>query len=567
MMYLSLLKGRVMWGALAVVAMGVVLGGVVASNNWVYAQEPGKHAPAFKPDVEFNLTVPENTPPGTNIGDPIEAEDDDEGILEYGDTLTYSLEGEDAAFFDIDKSTGQIITKAALDYEETGRNQSYSVTVKVEDSASPPNDITQGVTVMVTDVDERPSTPTAPTVVSGEDNDGTDADESTTSLKVVWHAPENTGRLNISTYEVQYKESIETEFISLDDSTITTATIVALKVDTSYQVRVRASSNEGISPWSLVGTGSTNKEGNSAPFFSEGNNPLRSVRENAPAGQDIEGPVRADDDDSTGLTHRLDGPDADSFDFDAASGQIRTKRGVTYDSETKSTYLVTVAVTDRAGGSDAVPMQINIIDTTERPQAPARPTVRATEKSSRSLDISWNAPENTGPAITSYEVRYRTGSEDFSSNGVVVTGTTATISGTDSGNDETPWLSPNTSYEVQVRAADTDEGTSAWSASGTGKTGRANHQPIFADRPHDGDTSERNISFTTSRSIDENIRANQPVGTIKADDGDNDRLTYKLSGTNAVLFDINETTGQIRTKAGVTYDYERMTGGGQLRCA
>ena len=62
--------------------------------------------------------MPENTPPGVNIGDPISATDADEDD-EFGNTLTYSLEGADtdAASFDIDPSTGQLITKAALDAE------------------------------------------------------------------------------------------------------------------------------------------------------------------------------------------------------------------------------------------------------------------------------------------------------------------------------------------------------------------------------------------------------------------------------------------------------------------
>ena len=82
--------------------------------------------------------VPENTPPGVNIGDPISATDADEDgenndAIEFGDTLTYSLSGTDAASFDIDPSTGQLITKAPLD-EETEEN--YSVTVTVKDGES-----------------------------------------------------------------------------------------------------------------------------------------------------------------------------------------------------------------------------------------------------------------------------------------------------------------------------------------------------------------------------------------------------------------------------------------------
>ena len=57
--------------------------------------------------------VPENTEAGGNIGAPVTANDPD------SDTLTYTLGGTDANFFDIDTSTGQLQTKAALDHETT----------------------------------------------------------------------------------------------------------------------------------------------------------------------------------------------------------------------------------------------------------------------------------------------------------------------------------------------------------------------------------------------------------------------------------------------------------------
>ena len=70
------------------------------------------------------------------------------------------------------------------------------------------------------------------------------------------------------------------------------------------------------------------------------------------------------------------------------------------------------------------------------------------------------------------------------------------------------------------------------------------------------------LHFTVSRRVDENPRSGQIVGRVLADDEDNDRLTYKLvesentddARAEASKFTIDETTGQIRTKAGVTYE-------------
>ena len=116
----------------------------------------------------------------------------------------------------------------------------------------------------------------APTVVSGEDDSGTtDADESTTTLKVIWHEPENMGP-TINGYDVEYKKTTDDSYtLNWTHNTATTnrsPQITGLEADTSYQVRVRAKNGERqilLSPWSLTGVGSTNKAGNGAPSFDE----------------------------------------------------------------------------------------------------------------------------------------------------------------------------------------------------------------------------------------------------------------------------------------------------------
>ena len=80
---------------------------------------------------------------GEDIGNPVAANDAN------GDALTYALSGTDAASFDIDPDTGQLMTKAALDFE---RKSSYSVTVAASDSGGLSDSI--DVTITVTNVDE-----------------------------------------------------------------------------------------------------------------------------------------------------------------------------------------------------------------------------------------------------------------------------------------------------------------------------------------------------------------------------------------------------------------------------
>ena len=78
-----------------------------------------------------------------NIGDPVEATDAD------ADTLTYALGGTDAASFDIEPGTGQLMTKDALDYET---KNSYEVMVTATDPDSASDMIT--VTITVTNEEE-----------------------------------------------------------------------------------------------------------------------------------------------------------------------------------------------------------------------------------------------------------------------------------------------------------------------------------------------------------------------------------------------------------------------------
>ena len=545
---------------LGVLALAALAGGLLPMGNAVHAADPEFVSGAG------TRSVPENTPPGVNIGDPISATDDDDdgednNDIEFGDTLTYSLSGTDAASFDIDASTGQLLTKAPLDFENpsggTGNDSNdYVVTVTVKDSSG--TSITQDVTVTVTNEREEPGAPAAPTVVSTDSDDNA----ATYELKVIWYPPAATVE-TVRGYGVEYKKTTDTSFGTtgvgaISSTTFSTVNITGLEVDTSYQVRVRARNDVGDGPWSLSGVGSTNKKDNALPTFGAAS-VTRNVLENSEPGLVVGFKVSATDDDHVlALAYELRGPDADSFDLQASTGQIRTKRGVVYDFETKPTLNVTMTVSDRQGGSDATAVTINVTNVPEAPSTPARPTVRATPGDSRSLEVSWVEPDNTGAAITGYNLRYREGnSGGFTLISPEGTGTTATIAPDDNASttnvDER--LTPGASYEVYVRAQN-GESPSEWSAAGTGRTSIGNRDPIFNDR---SSVTEENP--TTTRTVAENTRAGQSVGrAVGAVDGNGDKRTYRLvaapapNAAHVSNFDITATTGQILTKESLNHE-------------
>ena len=115
-------------------------------------------------------SIAENSAAGANVGSPITATSNPNNY-----TLTHALSGTDAARFEIGSSTGQITVKSgtSLDYEA---KTSYSVTVTVTAASAgvnaqsftlapnAPGNYTVPVTINVTDVNEPPSAPAAPTV-------------------------------------------------------------------------------------------------------------------------------------------------------------------------------------------------------------------------------------------------------------------------------------------------------------------------------------------------------------------------------------------------------------------
>ena len=295
------------------------------------------------------------------------------------------------------------------------------------------------------------------------------------------------------------------------------------------------------------------------------------MNENTQSGRDVGTAVDASDDSSTTLTYSLGGPNAALFTIVSSSGQIRTRSALNHeDTEcgyvapenpedpTTCTYTVWMKVDDRAGGSASTVVTITVNDVDEPPSGPSAPRVTATKDTGWSLDVSWNAPRDTGkPPITDYDVQYRKfkssnpdswqlwphGTDDDVD--ADNTDTSTKIKRRAPAVDAEP-LEPSTQYEVRVRAKNGEpEGDAAdnWSSVAKATTGQSNSRPSF-DR--DG---------AVELSVDENTRAGQTLGSaISASDADSNRLTYTLEGPGADSFTIVSSSGQIRTKSPLDYE-------------
>ena len=164
-------------------------------------------------------------------------------------------------------------------------------------------------------------------------------------------------------------------------------------------------------------------------------------------------------------------------------------------------------------------------------QLRAGPTLTATGSATQ-VDLSWTAVDTTSHWTPAPDVTYIV----YRNSGSTVSVVAENISGlqhTTTGVTDT--------YQVSAVVTGGEAVRSGWRA----VVAAPNQPPTFDE----GDS--------TTRSVPENTPAGRAIGMpVVASDADNDRRTYSLGGDDAADFSINTSTGQLQTKAGVTYDYE-----------
>ena len=263
------------------------------------------------------------------------------------DNLTYSLDdSSDADSFSIDASSGQLRTRAALDYE-TGPN-SYTVDVTAADPSGANDRIT--VTITVNNVDEEGTVTLSTTQpIEGTLLDATLDDPDEVSGSVTWSWRRSQSRTSLGTLI----------------SGATAATYTPVAADVGRFLRATASYTDGEGSGKSAQAVSTNKvlpvpvAPNEPPVFDEGPSTSRNVDENTVAGEDIGPPVTAtDDDDDDTLTYSLDLTSRATFDIVATTGQLRTSAALNF--EGKSSYTVTVTATDPSGADDTITVTITV---------------------------------------------------------------------------------------------------------------------------------------------------------------------------------------------------------------
>ena len=422
--------------------------------------------------------------------------------------------GVDRALFSIVSGTGALSFKDAPNYEDpldADTDNRYVVDVEAR---SGEGDLemtaTQLVTVTVTNVDEPPSAPTAPTISA----------ITASGFTVSWTEPANTGPA-ILDYTVRHRVASGGTWQRQTGISGTSLALTGLKGWTDYEVQVRARNAEGRSNWSPTATATTTAAPNAAPTFSS--EATFSVAENAT----VVGPVvAADADESDEITGYAitGGVDRALFSIVSGTGALSFKSAPNYedplDADTDNRYVVEVEARSGEGDLEMTATQLVTVTVTnvdEPPSAPTALTISAITASG--FTVSWTEPANTGPAILDYTVRHRVAVGGTWQRQTGVSGTSFALTG----------LTGVTDYRVQVRARNA-EGRSNWSPRATATTTAApNAAPTF--------------SSEATFSVAENSTA---VGTVAATDADErDEITgYAITGgADQALFSMDAGTG------------------------
>ncbi|MDP2549454.1 cadherin repeat domain-containing protein, partial [Oceanobacter sp. 4_MG-2023] len=430
---------------------------------------------------------------------------------DISDGVTFSLSGDDAAYFSIDASTGEVTLLADADYET---KSSYNFTVIASDGAGHFTD--QTVTLAVNNLDE-----VGPVFTSGTLADAIDENSGASSVIYTAATDDATAVYSLS--------GTDASLFSINSATgeVTLLADADYETKSSYSFTVTATDGAGNHTDQTV-TLAVNNLDEAAPSITSGAT-ATSIDENSGAGQVVYTAVADDSADiSDGVTFSLSGTDAAYFTIDTNTGEVTLKADADY--ETKSSYSFTVTATDGAGHftDQIVTLAVNDLDESG-PVFNSGTLADAIDENSGASSVIYTAATDDATAVYS-------------------------LSGTDAS-----LFSINSATGEVTLLADADyESKSSYNFTVIATDGAGNHtdQIVTLAVNNLDEVAPTITSGATATAIDENSGAGSVIYTATADDSADisDGVTFSLSGDDAAYFSINSATGEVTLLADADYE-------------
>ena len=473
--------------------------------------------PVFPASETGARSVLENTTDVVVVGAPVAAMDAD------GDTLIYTITGAEAASFDVDSSSGQLLTKTGVTYDRETK-ASYSFTLFVHDGlddvggASTAIDDSITVTVTITDVNEPPVVTGGPTSVNDYAENGTRevgryrADDPE-NVTLTWSlAGADADRFDLDTSSVPTVLTFETppDYESPADN----------GRNNEYQVIVQASDGTHTGQRAVTVTVTDVNEnpvvsGPTSVTYRE--NDTREI-----------GRYRADDPENATLSWSVGPPQSNlSIVTEGADAVVRFNAPPDFEALRSSGSVNQVVVVTASDGPNAYVLAVAL--TIENVEEPGTVSFSAQPQVTTALRATLTDPDErvSGLAWTWERSTNRS--------------TWTPINGADTA-VYTPVLD-DLGYYLRATAGYVD-------GEGPNKTAQSDPTDRVQAEPGTNIAPSFPSSETGQRQVAEGTRASVAIGPpVAADDQDNDALTYTLSGADEASFDLDEDSGQLLTKA------------------
>lgn len=456
-------------------------------------------------DQSFDLdeNSPDNTPIGTVIAtDPEETD------------VTFSIiAGNDEDIFQIDESTGELalVSSELLDYET---EPSFVLTVEVSDGALSSS---AEITVHVIDINEAPIIEGASFTINEEVGNNTvigtltatDPENDDLSYSITSGDEDQIFEVNTATGALSL---VQKSLLDFDVSSLITLTVEVTDGNLVSTIEVEITIEKRITE----------------PTIEDQSFDLD---ENSPNNTSV-GTVVARGAEGTELIFSLiAGNDEGLFQIDASTGELTLISSELLDFETKSSFTLTVEVSDGTLSSSAV-ITVHVIDVNESPIIEDQ-SFDLDENSIDKTNVGTVLAQDSDGDVLTFSILSGNAAKNFaiSTDGILTIG-----AGVAYDFETTPSI---------LLVIEVTDGFLSSTAEVTIHINDVNEVPIATDQTF---------------AIDENSDTGDTVGTIVASDPDNNSLTYTISDGNLNdTFVINSTSGELTVGAGASLDFETIS--------
>ena len=433
-----------------------------------------------------------------------------------GGDPTYSLSGTDAALFTINAATGEVRFIAAPDFEDpddTGADNVYDIVVTASDGS---NDTSQPVTITVTNVNDNPPIFTSPDSASVAENQ---------TLAYTAVAADADG--GAPTYSLS---GTDASLFTIDPTTGDVSFITPPDFENPgdasgnnvYDIVVTASDGSNDTNQAVAIT--VTDVNDNPPIFTSAAS--ASVAENQSADTVIY-TAMATDADGDAPTYSLSGTDASLFTIDPTTGDVSFIAAPDFEDpdDTGADNVYEIVVTASDGSNDtSQPVAITVTDVNDNPPIFTSPDSASVAENQRLAytAVATDADEDpltynlSGTDAALFTIDPATGAVSF-------------IAAPDFENPDD--AGGDNVYDIVVTASDGSNDRNQAVAITVTDENEIGNPPIFTS--------------ATSASVAENQSADTVIYTAMATDADGDAPTYSLSGTDAALFTIDPTTGDV----------------------